>query len=91
MATGLATSRNRRCQIPGGSVSVKVPSLLEDKVMVFLELYEDMALGHYSSLSGCEAERRQLVDDFKRMMEFEKERLDHRREIEDQRQQSLFG
>lgn len=90
MAICTAKRRKGGDQLPGGSVSIRVPALLRDKVAVFLEMYEDMALQRHLCLSGCEGERRQLIDDFKRIMDFEKERLDQRREIEDRRQQSLF-
>lgn len=78
-------------KLPGGSVNIRVPALLKDKVRVFLEMYEDMALNRRTLLSGDESDRRLLIDDFKRLMEFEKERLDRRKEIEDLRQTSLFG
>ena len=77
-------------KIPGGSVSMRVPTILRDKVSVFLEMSEDLALNRCALLTCHEGERRQLVDDFKRIMEFERERLDRKREIEDSRQQSLF-
>ena len=72
-------------------MNIRVPALLKDKVRVFLEMYEDMALNRRTLLSGDESDRRLLIDDFKRLMEFEKERLDRRKEIEDLRQTSLFG
>lgn len=90
---GARKGAGRKPRFPGGTEMIRIPSLLKAEVIAFIDVFCECAsdLGRARKSRSDEATRRKLVEDLKKMIVYERNRLAEKaKEFDNRRQQELF-
>lgn len=71
---------------------IRIPSWLKSEVIAFIDMFGECALeGSAPKSRSDEATRRKLVEDMKKMIAYERNRIEKRaKDFDERRQQTLF-
>lgn len=88
---GSRPGSGRKARFPGGSEMIRIPSWLKSEVIAFIDLFGECALDRAPLSRSDEQTRKKLIEDMKKMIIYERNRLDKKaKEFDDRRQKSLF-
>ena len=84
---GARPGSGRKPLFPGGSEMIRIPSLMKAEVIAFIDVFGECALGTGSKSRSDEATRKKLVEDMKKMITYERKRLEGKaREFDNNKQ-----
>lgn len=89
---GARKGSGRKPRFPGGTEMIRIPSWLKSEIIAFIDLFGESALEGIAPKSRSdEATRRKLIEDMKKMIAYERNRLEKRaKDFDERRQQTLF-
>lgn len=90
---GARKGAGRKPRFPGGTEMIRIPILMKAEVIAFIDVFCECAsdLGRARKSRSDEATRRKLVEDMKKMIVYERNRLAEKaKEFDNRRQQELF-
>ena len=90
---GARKGAGRKPRFPGGTEMIRITSLLKAEVIAFIDVFCECAsdLGRARKSRSDEATRRKLVEDLKKMIVYERNRLAEKAKgFDNRRQQELF-
>ena len=90
---GARKGAGRKPRFPGGSMMIRVPRLMKAEVIAFIDVFCECAsdLERSRKSRSDEATRKKLVEDMKKMIVYERNRLEEKaKEFDNRRQKKLF-
>lgn len=89
---GARKGAGRKPRFPGGTEMIRIPSLMKAEVIAFIDVFGECAFeGRVPKSRSDEATRKKLVEDMKKMIVYERNRLEEKaKEFDNRRQKKLF-